>query len=285
MGISETRASAPKNAPKNTANLEQTIKNQKLLIENLTRELNRINQEKSVCNESVISFSSQLNKLMENYGSLNDKYQILNLIVNQMNAVFMLIRFNSKNKYEITWANKEYANLIRGHLTADSGLESGARLPQLVSKEDEEIIIRSFEFFIENPGKAFNTLINRIDADGKKIWLLINSVASLLNPEGEPVEVIALVLDITERIEAEEKIDKLERENLLLRVRMNKMDLTRRESEIVSWIVRGYTNKEIAAELNISPFTVDTHRKKVMKKLKLKNTAELVNFATSNNIK
>ena len=222
---------------------------------------------------------------MENYGSLNDKYQILNLIVNQMNAVFMLIRFNSKNKYEITWANKEYANLIRGHLTADSGLESGARLPQLVSKEDEEIIIRSFEFFIENPGKAFNTLINRIDADGKKIWLLINSVASLLNPEGEPVEVIALVLDITERIEAEEKIDKLERENLLLRVRMNKMDLTRRESEIVSWIVRGYTNKEIAAELNISPFTVDTHRKKVMKKLKLKNTAELVNFATSNNIK
>jgi len=53
----------------------------------------------------------------------------------------------------------------------------------------------------------------------------------------------------------------------------------------VGWIKRGYTNKEIAAELNISPFTVETHRKKIMKKLNLRNTADLVNFAAANNIR
>lgn len=58
-----------------------------------------------------------------------------------------------------------------------------------------------------------------------------------------------------------------------------KKHITKRESEILSLIVNGFTSAEIAKKLFISPRTVETHRRNLMVKLKLKNTAELVRFA------
>jgi DNA-binding NarL/FixJ family response regulator len=55
--------------------------------------------------------------------------------------------------------------------------------------------------------------------------------------------------------------------------------ITKRESEVLSLIVKGFTSAEIAKKLFISPRTVETHRCNLMRKLKLKNTAALVRFA------
>jgi two-component system nitrate/nitrite response regulator NarL len=55
--------------------------------------------------------------------------------------------------------------------------------------------------------------------------------------------------------------------------------LTNREIEIVKLIAAGLTSQEIAEKLFISYFTVGKHRKNIMKKLELKNTAELVRYA------
>jgi DNA-binding NarL/FixJ family response regulator len=54
--------------------------------------------------------------------------------------------------------------------------------------------------------------------------------------------------------------------------------LTEREIEIINLIKEGHSSKEIAAALNISLKTVEVHRHNVLKKLKLKNSASLVNF-------
>ncbi len=54
--------------------------------------------------------------------------------------------------------------------------------------------------------------------------------------------------------------------------------LTDRELEIINFIKDGYSSKEIALALNISLKTVEVHRHNVLKKLKLKNSASLVNF-------
>lgn len=56
-------------------------------------------------------------------------------------------------------------------------------------------------------------------------------------------------------------------------------DLTKREKEIARFIVSGLTNKEIASSVNISINTVQFHRSNIMKKLHLKNTADLVKYA------
>jgi DNA-binding NarL/FixJ family response regulator len=54
--------------------------------------------------------------------------------------------------------------------------------------------------------------------------------------------------------------------------------LTEREIQIINLIKEGQSSKEIAATLNISLKTVEVHRHNVLKKLKLKNSASLVNF-------
>lgn len=54
--------------------------------------------------------------------------------------------------------------------------------------------------------------------------------------------------------------------------------LSNREIEVVSQIRQGFSSKEIAQRLEISLKTVEVHRYNILKKLKLKNTAALVNF-------
>ncbi|VVO58334.1 hypothetical protein PS900_00665 [Pseudomonas fluorescens] len=54
------------------------------------------------------------------------------------------------------------------------------------------------------------------------------------------------------------------------------VNLTPREREISTHIVNGLTCKQIGRELNISHRTVEVHRARLMKKLKAKNSAELV---------
>lgn len=61
-------------------------------------------------------------------------------------------------------------------------------------------------------------------------------------------------------------------------------DLTKREEEVMSLVASGRSNQEIADELFISFKTVDTHRRHILAKLGLKNTAELVRFAMKNNL-
>jgi len=55
--------------------------------------------------------------------------------------------------------------------------------------------------------------------------------------------------------------------------------LTAREREVLQLIAEGKTNKEIASRLGVSINTVETHRKHIMEKLDLHNTAEIVRFA------
>jgi len=55
--------------------------------------------------------------------------------------------------------------------------------------------------------------------------------------------------------------------------------LTDREKEVLARIADGHTTKEIASELYLSIHTVDSHKQKLYKKLKVRNTAELGKLA------
>lgn len=55
--------------------------------------------------------------------------------------------------------------------------------------------------------------------------------------------------------------------------------LTPRELEIMRYLIRGYTNRQIAEDLFISIRTVESHRASLLGKLGLKNRVELVEFA------
>ena len=55
--------------------------------------------------------------------------------------------------------------------------------------------------------------------------------------------------------------------------------LTPREKEILELIAEGYTNPQIAEKIYLSQFTVDSHRKNLLAKMNVKNTASLIRLA------
>ena len=60
--------------------------------------------------------------------------------------------------------------------------------------------------------------------------------------------------------------------------------LTKREVQVLKLVAQQYSTREIAEELHISESTVETHRKNLMKKVKVKNSVGLAIFALKNEV-
>jgi DNA-binding NarL/FixJ family response regulator len=60
--------------------------------------------------------------------------------------------------------------------------------------------------------------------------------------------------------------------------------LTPREKEILQMLGEGKSNKEVAARLNLSPHTVETHRGNILEKLNLHSAAEMILYAVRKGI-
>lgn len=61
-------------------------------------------------------------------------------------------------------------------------------------------------------------------------------------------------------------------------------ELSPREKEILGLIAEGFTNPQIAEKIFLSTFTVDSHRKNMLAKLNVKNTASLVKLAVERHL-
>jgi len=60
--------------------------------------------------------------------------------------------------------------------------------------------------------------------------------------------------------------------------------LTAREKEVLQLLAEGKTNKDVASILDVSLYTVESHRTNLMQKLNLHNTAEIVLYAVRKNL-
>lgn len=91
--------------------------------------------------------------------------------------------------------------------------------------------------------------------------------------EGELLTKISAAIENGQRLMAE-----LE-ERRALKSLLN--ELTPRESDVLKLIVQGQSNKQVAAELNISPRTVEIHRARVMEKTGADSIVSLVRMVTA----
>jgi two-component system invasion response regulator UvrY len=60
--------------------------------------------------------------------------------------------------------------------------------------------------------------------------------------------------------------------------------LSKREFEVLTLIAAGMTYKDISDKLSLSPKTVSTYRTRILEKLSLDNTSQLIHFALQNDI-
>ena len=129
-----------------------------------------------------------------------------------------------------------------------------------------EIVLRNRPFFLERRHKTFVLTLSLSDASQLSDFhsLYINQPEHLL---------VKAILALQQHAHAKGK-------NLpkMPKVLEQKI-LTDREIEVMSYIVQGNTNKEIADILSISLATVITHRKNIMDKLGMKSVSALTIYA------
>jgi len=87
--------------------------------------------------------------------------------------------------------------------------------------------------------------------------------------------------DLLDAIQAaiERDIQRRREEVLVTELRERYVTLTERERQIITLVVIGRANKQIAAQLNLSEMTVKVHRGQVMRKMQARSLPELVRMA------
>lgn len=70
----------------------------------------------------------------------------------------------------------------------------------------------------------------------------------------------------------------------LLEKKKDNINITESEIRIMRLVIEGFSSKEIAGQLHLSVHTVNTHRKNIIRKTSLKNTASMMNFVKKNGL-
>lgn len=125
--------------------------------------------------------------------------------------------------------------------------------------------------------------------DGRVIWLLQQGVFIEIDEQGRPVVSFDVLSDVTS----------YKRNNIMTLTISHpenptpqvlyfplkgNVNFSSREIELLPLLHQGLTSKEIAAQLKISQHTVDTHRRNMIRKADVRDTAHLLSFAWENGL-
>lgn len=115
----------------------------------------------------------------------------------------------------------------------------------------------------------------------KEEFYLVNALDAgadgYIHKDAEPEELIRGIKKVVNG----EKFYSLEISSLLINSMYNRpqkgmLYLTNKEKQVIQYLQDGYSSKEIADQLDVSPRTIETHRANILNKFGLKNTTELI---------
>lgn len=139
---------------------------------------------------------------------------------------------------------------------------SGIELTAKIKKEYPEVKIIAMSTFNER------SYISRMVQNGASGYILKSA------SKEEIEEAILTVYEGKLYMSVELELNKQEQQEI------NKIPLlTTREKEVLALIAEGFTNPQIAAKIFVSPYTVDSHRKNLLTKFEVNNTAGLIKLA------
>jgi DNA-binding CsgD family transcriptional regulator len=156
--------------------------------------------------------------------------------------------------------------------------EVGFEFYEKIPVEDRKFYTISYDFHLKNQeGKTI--LINQkltplfLTNDGK-IWKAICIVSLSNEHDSGNIRIFKKGDNKIFRYDLEGDFWKSE----------EKIELSEREKEVLSFSIRGFTINEIAEAIFVSPDTVKFHRKKLFDKLGVNNISEAVAYATNNKL-
>ncbi|RFS23972.1 PAS domain S-box protein [Chitinophaga silvatica] len=216
-----------------------------------------------------------LNALQKENEQLQERVNWLESILHQVPA--MVYAYNNNTK-AVTWCNDRMANTLGYSPKEMQGLGMEF-FKDIMHPEDFKLASVAQQSFRDKKEQFGGLARIRKKGETDYRWLLGLEVPFSYDAKNEVEEILCAFLDLTNAMDT--NIQLSEALNTILRRQHENLfnKLTSRERDILGMAVKGLNNKEIATSLNLSRYTVETHRKNIRLKLKVRNTSELVAIA------
>ncbi len=182
------------------------------------------------------------------------------------------------------------AEAVDGRQAVDLGPDSGAEVLVMdVSMPGLNGIEAARQILAKKPGLAVVILSMHNDESYVLRSLRAGAKGYLLKESAE-TDVISAIRAVSQgKSFFSPKVTQLLQEEYVQRLQQDGKDdsydsLTPREREILQMIAEGQANKDVANKLNLSLYTVETHRGNILQKLGLRSAAEVVLYAVRKGI-
>ncbi|WP_343689582.1 LuxR C-terminal-related transcriptional regulator [Chitinophaga sp.] len=178
----------------------------------------------------------------------------------------------------VNWCNR-YMEEVTGYTQAEMSSMGLDFFKAVMHPEDFDLAVIAQQSFQENKSVFGGVLRFRKRDTEHWCWLVGLAMPFTRDEAGNVRDVICAFLDLTMAMDTNDQLAEAMREVLRRHNDDLLAKLTIREKEILKLAVNGLNNKEIAESLNLSRHTIETHRKNIRIKLKVRNTTELVALA------
>lgn len=197
-------------------------------------------------------------------------------ILNNINAVIYI-----NSPLRMNWAN-EHCKRLSGYSYEEINEIGLAKYRENHYHPDDSKIFEETRRHFKNSNIGHATFIYR-QKNRKGNWLHLLGVGRICKRDRHniPTEILCCGIDVANKYEKLNELKHILKENAYLKQKIKLKTLTKREIEVLKLISSGMSSKEIALSLNISKFTIETHRKNIHRKLGIHTLAELVALAVN----
>lgn len=203
------------------------------------------------------------------------EYLFYKRFIGRMNAVMYVM---DQDPYKLSWIcdNKTVSRILG--ISASQVLAMGDYITAhlLADPDFEESVSIPIERFKEDPDINWAG-VYRINAeDGSQKWIMYSASTLDVDSDGMPTKACVVAVLLDDVFNTPETLSQL-KDYITKRMNSNELkSLTEKQRQVLQLLGRGLSRKAIAETLEISVYTVDDHKKAIMKKFDLGTSADLV---------
>jgi|GEM_PF-1274368 len=238
-----------------------------------------LNQRLNQASDAFIQLKELSEKISRQNRDLHRQQEVLELVVNHVPALLLLI---DAERNRIMWVNGRIRNF---GFSVEQGENGGTKfLRELISREDFQQLQSAVAFFNARNGEEYKTLLHMRDSFGEEHIMSATMAPVARDEKGKVLNYLCIAIDVTRQTETQDELKQLLRQMVSDGSDRVIRSITRREYDVLRLIAKEFSTKQIAEELSVSIPTVETHRRNLLRKVGVKNTAGLVRFAVENMI-
>ncbi len=168
------------------------------------------------------------------------------------------------------------------HQWVEDSPETPLSLLPFIHPEDQHRLLKDIKHFYRFNMPEHSSIYRTLDSRGQWHWDIFSTYAIKRNAAEHNHYGFVIIRHLTKAIGNCQFFDLISQEEKEIRSKFFDFRLTAREKEVLILIGKAMSDKEIADELMVSPLTIATHRRNLLKKLNARNKNELIKMVHEN---